>query len=353
MVKLLRIGSCGLALLGASILIVNPVYATESESANAAFNSLKSSTNTDVYEGKTTETEKTKETAEAPKFNTFIYGESLSEAQRADIRSKLGVADGATELVVNVNELNGLLNNDVAYKQVVSSIYMVSNDTGVEVKIMTPETITEVSEDQYKNAAITAGIKNVTIYVASPKRVDGSGALAGVFKAYKNMAETTLATDPDNKTFVDLDEESVKVAQKELELTMSIDAETKSDSKYESGNLNDAMASMKIAITDKRKTTDKLERSEIETIVTDELVRYQLDTVLSPNNKTAVVDLMVEFANTDSNVQEEPKQLKSYSEAAKTQGDTVFTNIKSTPGQKVAKVNVFESIKQFIFSFFK
>ena len=107
----------------------------------------------------------------------------------------MGVADGATKLVVNVNELNGLLNNDVAYKQVVSSIYMVSNNTGVEVKIITPETITEVSEDQYKNAAITAGIKNVTIYVASPEKLTVLVHLAGVFKAYKNMAETTLASD--------------------------------------------------------------------------------------------------------------------------------------------------------------
>lgn len=351
MTKLIRIGSCGLALIGASLLLANPVYATESDSANAAFNSLKSSSNTDVYETKQTSAETG--TAVSTKFNTFVYGESLTEDQKAEIRGKLGVAEGASELVVNVSELNGLLNNDVAYKQVVSSIYMVSNETGVEVKIMTPETITEVSEYQYKNAAITAGIKNVTIYVASPKKVDGSGALAGVFKAYKNMATTVLAADPENKEFVDLDEESVKIAQNELELTMSIDSETKEDSKYESGNLNDAMASMKIAITEKRKTVDKIERPEIEEIVTAELVRYKLEGIISPKNKTAIVDLMVEFANTESDVQAETTQLKSYSTEAKTQGDTVFTNIKSTPGQKVAKVNVFESIKQYIFSFFK
>ena len=37
----------------------------------------------------------------------------------------------------------------------------------VDVKIDTPDNITKVTSEQYQNAAITAGIKNAEIHIAS------------------------------------------------------------------------------------------------------------------------------------------------------------------------------------------
>lgn len=46
------------------------------------------------------------------------------------------------------------------------------------MKIDTPDNITKVTSEQYQNAAITAGIKNAEIHIASVDQVTGEGAFS-------------------------------------------------------------------------------------------------------------------------------------------------------------------------------
>ena len=62
-----------------------------------------------------------------------------------------------------------------------------SSGSGINVKILDyngKNNITTITANQYKNAALTAGITDANIYVNSAIPIDGSGALAGVYAAY-------------------------------------------------------------------------------------------------------------------------------------------------------------------------
>ena len=47
------------------------------------------------------------------------------------------------------------------------------------MKIETPENITKVTQDMYRNAAVTLGVEHARITVAAPIPVTGESALAG------------------------------------------------------------------------------------------------------------------------------------------------------------------------------
>ena len=51
----------------------------------------------------------------------------------------------------------------------------------LEVNIVTPQNITKVTADMYRNAAVTLGLQHAQITVASPIQVTGESALAGIY----------------------------------------------------------------------------------------------------------------------------------------------------------------------------
>ena len=211
----------------------------------------------------------------------FTYGESLNAAQLEETRETLGVAEGTNELVVAVNELNGLLQDDYPYSQVYSSTYITpaDSDGAVSVEILTPETITAITEAQYKNAAITAGAVDVDIKVASAVTVDGSGALAGVYKAFADSGNT-------------LDSEAVGVAQEELAVTSAVTEENKDNSGYSDELMNAAIVEMKQDIQEAKDANNgTLSADEIRQIVEDVLKNYNLDSILSADNITNIQNL--------------------------------------------------------------
>lgn len=54
--------------------------------------------------------------------------------------------------------------------------------------IETPQTIQKVTQDMYRNAAVTLGIEHASIQVASPIPVTGESALAGIYYSLEKMA---------------------------------------------------------------------------------------------------------------------------------------------------------------------
>ena len=90
----------------------------------------------------------------------FAYGESLTDGEKASTADLLNTDENATEIEVRIDELNDILHNDYDYYQVYSSVYLEPADTseGVNVEIITPQTITKITPAQYQNAAITAAL---------------------------------------------------------------------------------------------------------------------------------------------------------------------------------------------------
>lgn len=277
----------------------------------------------------------------------FTYGESLNAAQLEETRETLGVSDGTNELVVAVNELNGLLQDDYPYSQVYSSTYITpaDSDGAVSVEILTPETITAITEAQYKNAAITAGAVDVDIKVASAVTVDGSGALAGVYKAFADSGNT-------------LDSEAVGVAQEELAVTSAVTEENKDNSGYSDELMNAAIVEMKQDIQEAKDANNgTLSADEIRQIVEDVLKNYNLDSILSADNITNIQNLMINFGDINLTA-EQKEQIAAFGKELQATGGKLFEKAKtawSTVDQEQLKedsMGIWESIVQFFTNLF-
>ena len=277
----------------------------------------------------------------------FTYGESLNAAQLEETRETLGVADGTNELIVAVNELNGLLQDDYPYSQVYSSTYITpaDSDGAVSVEILTPETITAITEAQYKNAAITAGAVDVDIKVASAVTVDGSGALAGVYKAFADSGNT-------------LDSEAVGVAQEELAVTSAVTEENKDNSGYSDELMNAAIVEMKQDIQEAKDANNgTLSADEIRQIVEDVLKNYNLDSILSADNITNIQNLMINFGDINLTA-EQKEQIAAFGKELQATGGKLFEQAKtawSNVDQEQLKedsMGIWESIVQFFTNLF-
>ena len=216
----------------------------------------------------------------------FTYGESLNEQQFQQTRQTLGVQDGAQEIKVHINELNGLLHDSYPYYQVYSSAYITpaDNQGGVTVNILTPQTITSITPRQYENAAVTAGAVDVNINVASAVQVDGSGALAGVYKAFQESGHQ-------------LNQEAVGVAQDELGVASKITEENKGKKGYSDDALNAAIAEIKAEIQKaKEENKGNISNEQIQVIINNVINNYNLNNVLSQENIDQLQNLMQKFS---------------------------------------------------------
>ena len=93
------------------------------------------------------------------------------------------------DLVKYVTDVSEFTSESKAY----SSAYIVRTNEGdgVKVEIVTPKNITSRTEANYRNAAITSGIFDADIKIASVRVMDGSGALAGIYKIYDEVEPAT------------------------------------------------------------------------------------------------------------------------------------------------------------------
>lgn len=216
----------------------------------------------------------------------FTYGESLTASQFDETKRLLKVENGTEEIQVRINELNDLLHDNYPYNQVYSSSYITpaNNNGGVTVNILTPDTITAITPRQYENAAITAGAVDVNIDVASAVPVDGSGALAGVYKAFASSGHA-------------LDQQSVEVAQDELGTAAQITEENQDKDGYSDENLNAAIADIKGQIQEfKDQNGGDISIDQIQVIVNNVVNNYNLNNVLSDENIAQIQQLMQRFS---------------------------------------------------------
>ncbi|AMB95266.1 DUF1002 domain-containing protein [Aerococcus urinae] len=253
----------------------------------------------------------------AIKGSIFTYGESLNQGQFQETQKLLGVDANARAVQVNINELNGLLHDNYPYYQVYSSAYIApAKHSGVNVEIVTPKTITAITPLQYENAALTAGATNVDIKVASAVQVDGSGALAGVYKAFQDSGQA-------------LDGKAVSVAQEELQTASTITKENQNKENYSDETLNAAIADMKNQIQQaKEQNGGSIDGNTIQVIVNNVINNYNLNGVLSEENIQQLRDLMTKFSQIEL-TEEQKNALSNFGQTLKEKSGQLVDSAKS------------------------
>ena len=158
-------------------------------------------------------------------------------------------------------------------------IQKLGKNKALEVNIVTPQNITKVTADMYRNAAVTLGLEHAQITVASPVQVTGESALAGIYYSLeKNGAKVS--------------QESKDLAQEELKTLSGINEENAGKKNFDADKLNVALTDIKTAVANAKQNNQDLTKDDIRKIVKETLKNYKLDTTVTGNQ----INLIVNFA---------------------------------------------------------
>ncbi|MGP6146127.1 DUF1002 domain-containing protein [Jeotgalibaca sp. A122] len=276
---------------------------------------------------------------------TFVYGGGLSEVQIEETAELLGieVMDNVNSMAVTGEDLANYLNEGAADTSVmISSVLVQKEDAGegVEVTIQTPDNITEITEEQYTNAAITAGVADADVIVASISRVTGESALTGIYKAFDANGEK-------------LDQDRMEVAQEELETTNAIAQENAADEGFDTTRLDQAIIEIKQELADLKDQVGELAtREDIERIINEALANNQLEGYVTQEQFQRLLDLFEKYQQTSAiDSQQVKEQLQDLSKNV--QGKISDLVSKAEDSGVIDKVgNFFNEIWQAILNLF-
>lgn len=222
---------------------------------------------------------------------TFVYGGGLSQNQITETATLLEISnmENVASIDVTGKDLQTYLGDGSgSTSSMISSVLVKKEDkgSGVKVVINTPQNITEITKDQYANAAITAGVSDSTIVVAAIRPVTGESALTGVYKAFDVNGE-------------ELDQARMQVAQDELETVNHIVQENKKSDGFDAGKLDQAMVEIKQKLADLKEQQGKLATKEdIQRIINEALEKVNLEKVISQENINQLIILFQNYQET-------------------------------------------------------
>lgn len=218
-----------------------------------------------------------------------VLGETLTEAQKEEVRKLLKINDPASveEIIVTAQDLARLIDGNPNSRMFSSAkITLKEKGNGLVVTRVTPENITEVTEEMYANALLTAGIENANVEVVSPVKVSGHSALVGIYKAYESKGET-------------LDKDRMEVANEELDLATKLaDKEGLDDEK-----VGELLTEIKKMIAEQKPVT----KEEVEQIVEEQLSKMNIE--LSEKDRQLLVDLFEKMRSLNINFDNVKQQL--------------------------------------------
>ncbi|CDQ21583.1 Uncharacterized protein YpuA, DUF1002 family [Halobacillus karajensis] len=219
-----------------------------------------------------------------------VYGEALSESQKSDVIELLEVDqhDQVDEFTVNGQDLANYIGGN-PNSNMYSSVKIIHQDNGagLNIDIVTPDNITQVTKEMYTNALLTAGVENADVLVASSVKVSGHSALTGIYKAYDAKG-------------VKLDEERMKVASDELDIATDIAEEEGMDR----DKISELLTEIKKEIAEQ----DPATREEIEQIVQDQLQSLNIE--LSEEDRQRLIDLFEQMRSLNINFDHVRNQLE-------------------------------------------
>lgn len=220
-----------------------------------------------------------------------IYGVALNDQQRKIVDNAVGInADDYNIGTVNGADLKKYLGYATEDYNMISSIVVkrLEKGSGIRITIKTPGNINQITEAQYTNAAITAGITDAEIFVASPKPVTGESALVGVYKSEELHGEN-------------LDPERTKTAQDELKTVIEVSKENEGNPDFDSKKLDGAVIEVKQKLADYKEENGKTASNiEITNYIIDALKNVDMDNVLSDNNINVLVNYFSSYQETSA-----------------------------------------------------
>lgn len=221
----------------------------------------------------------------------IIYGVALDKQQRKIVDNAVGINSEDYNIgTVNGADLKKYLGYGTKDYNMISSILVkrLEKGSGIRITIKTPGNINQITEAQYTNAAITAGITDAEIFVASPKPVTGESALVGVYKSEELHGEN-------------LDPQRTKTAQDELKTVIEVARENEDNPDFDSKKLDAAVIEVKQNLADyKEKNGETAPEEEVVTYVINALKNVDMDKVLSDNNINVLVNYFKSYQETSA-----------------------------------------------------
>ena len=225
-----------------------------------------------------------------------VYGAKLSDSELEEVKRLLEVdPDAIQEFEVDGQDAAKYINGN-PNSNMYSSVKITQKDkgNGIVINIVTPENITQVTSDMYKNALLTAGVEDAVVDVASPVQVSGHSALTGIYKAYDAGG-------------AELDEDRMEVANEELDLTTEL---TKKEGMSEE-KVTELMTEIKKEIAEK----DPATREDVEEIVKEQLDNLEIE--LSDEDRQLLIDLFDKIKDLDIDFDKVKDQLEDIASTLK------------------------------------
>ncbi|MBP2097523.1 uncharacterized protein YpuA (DUF1002 family) [Enterococcus rivorum] len=240
---------------------------------------------------------------------TFVSGAGLTSTQLQETMKILDVnPNDVTSTTATGADLIKYLGSGSGDDSVMLSSVLVTRENagkGINVDIVTPENITSITADQYKNPLITAGITDATIKVGSVVRVTGESALTGVYKAFEKNGEEVNA-------------DRAQLAQDELEISSQIaqsiinqsnkvnenqnltDSEQEKLDEAQKTQLSQTLVDIKKALADFKEQQGKTAtKEEVQKIVDDALAKNNISEYVSSADISSLVALAQRYQTTE------------------------------------------------------
>lgn len=219
-------------------------------------------------------------------------------------------------------------------------IQKTNSGSGINVKILDyngKNNITTITANQYKNAALTAGITDANIYVTSAIPIDGSGALAGVYAAYAKNGNA-------------LNQKQVNAAQDEMNTLSGITQDNKGKKGYSDAQLNNAVAGAK---SEMAKQGQNISDSQIRDIVNNQININHLGNTINNNQKNQIINLLIEIRDSGALKNGDFKgQAAKLSNQIENGAKNIFNKF-NTPENRSLFQQIWDSIVNFFSGLFK
>lgn len=227
-----------------------------------------------------------------------VYGGTLNDDQKQEVRDMLNVKNPemVEEITVTGEDLVKYIDGEDRNARMFSSAKITRKEKGEGLVIdrATPENITQVTDDMYANALLTAGIEDAEVIVASPVKVSGHSALVGIYKAYEVSGE-------------ELDKDRMEVANEELNIATKLAEEEGMDSE----KVSELLTEIKKQIAEQKPAT----REDVEQIVEEQLAKLQIE--LSEEDRQLLIDLFEKMRSLNINFDNVKQQLEDISKDIK------------------------------------
>lgn len=287
-------------------------------------------------------------------------GNGLTEQEQQDTLAKLKVTDKAyntftvngNDLVKYVTDIDSFTSDSKAY----SSAYMMrtKEGSGVNVSIETPETITSRTEANYRNAAITSGVYDADIRIASVRVMDGSGALAGIYKIYDEVEPAANDAEAQERA------ENREVAQEESAVVSEITTENQDNENFSDDNLAVALAEIKLELQKIKDELAKLNeaqgREKVKEVVVEQMNGQGLGDVLTEPQIDSISNTMYNFSQAPViNNEQITEQLTTLKDDLMQNGKDFIDNAKEKLNSEETKgffANLWQTIKSFFEGWF-